>query len=82
MTEFSPNFFVDAPPKMTRREQQRILGVKAVIAGLQDVVLPEPDPTTVSEIYEQLEFDLEPLHDSSPKAMWDKWIAHRGDLDA
>jgi len=46
MTEFSPNFFVDAPPKMTRREQHRILGVKAVIAGLQDVVLPELDPTT------------------------------------
>jgi len=41
---YSPRFHIDGPPKMTRREQRRIAGVKAAIVGMQDIVLPEIDP--------------------------------------
>lgn len=38
----SKSFYLDTPPKLSRREHARILGVRAVIAGLQDSVSLRP----------------------------------------
>lgn len=69
MTEFSREFYVDAPPKMTRRHRDRIAGVSSVIAGMQDLAL-EVSVERVPEIIERADDEL-----------WSRYCEAMGDLD-
>ena len=60
MSEYSREFYVDAPLRMTRRHRERIAGVSAVIAGMQDLAL-EVSVERVPEIIQQHE-----------DALWDR----------